>query len=82
MFNIRSAGGLSILQDGRPINVFNTQIGTGVTSIYDSDSEVIGIGTQFLDNVYNISGNHGGYSGTETIIILSLIHISEPTRPY
>ena len=72
MFSIRSAGGLSILQDGRPISVFNTQIGNGVTSIYDSDTEVIGIGTQFLDNVYNISGNHGGYSGTETIIICNV----------
>ena len=72
MFSIRSADGLSILQDGRPISVYNTQIGNGVTSIYDSDTEVIGIGTQFLDNVYNISGNHGGYSGTETIIICNV----------
>ena len=72
MFNIRAATGLSNLADGRPINIFNTQIGTGVTSVYDSDSEVIGIGTEFLDNVYNISGNHGGYSGTETIIICNI----------
>ena len=38
-----------------PIYISNTQIGNGVTSIYDSNSAVVGIGTTFLDNVYNIS---------------------------
>ena len=38
-----------------PIYISNTQIGTGVTSIYDSNDAKVGIGTTFLDNVYNIS---------------------------
>ena len=72
MFEVYSAGGLAVLADGRPISVFDTQIGTGVTSIYDSDSEIIGIGTEFLDNIYNISGNHGGYSGTTSILVCNI----------
>ena len=38
-----------------PIYISNTQVGNGVTSIYDSNTAVVGIGTTFLDNVYNIS---------------------------
>ena len=38
-----------------PIYITNTTVGTGVTSIFDSDSEVVGIGTTFLDNIYNIN---------------------------
>jgi hypothetical protein len=41
---------------GYPIYIFNTSIGNGVTSIIDTDSKVIGIGTTFLDNIYYISG--------------------------
>lgn len=32
----------------------NTHIGTGVTSVIESNSAVVGIGTTFLDNVYYI----------------------------
>ena len=45
-------GGLSI---GYPIYIYDTQIGSGVTSIDDSNSAVVGIGTTFLDNVYYVS---------------------------
>ena len=38
-----------------PIYISNTQIGTGVTSIYDANDRVVGIGTTFLDNIYNVS---------------------------
>ena len=38
------------------IYINNTKVGTGVTSILDTDTEIVGIGTQCLDNVYNISG--------------------------
>ena len=40
---------------GQPIYVFDTKVGQGVTSIYSSNSQIVGIGTIFLDNIYNIS---------------------------
>ena len=44
------------LQTGYPVYIHNTRIGSGVTSIDDSDSAIVGIGTTFLDNIYYISG--------------------------
>ena len=44
----------SNLQVGYPIYIFDTLVGNGVTSIITSDSEVIGIGTTYLDNVYHV----------------------------
>lgn len=44
--------GLSI---GYPIYIFDTKVGSGVTSIISNDQSIIGIGTRFLDNIYYIS---------------------------
>ena len=44
--------GLSV---GYPIYIYDTRIGSGVTSIDNSDSAIVGIGTTFLDNVYYVS---------------------------
>ena len=43
------------LATGYPIYIYDTQVGGGVTSINNSDSEVVGIGTTCVDNVYYIS---------------------------
>ena len=43
------------IQTGYPIYIHNTNIGSGVTSIDNSDTAVVGVGTTFLDNVYYIS---------------------------
>ena len=52
-FYLNSVGaGLSA---GYPIYIWNTNVGKGVTSIYNSNSSVVGVGTTFLDNIYNIS---------------------------
>ena len=51
----KDTSGYSDLLINYPIYITNTQIGTGVTSIYDANDKVVGIGTTFLDNVYNIS---------------------------
>ena len=45
-----------------PILIYDTQIGSGVTSVDNSDSAVVGIGTTFLDNIYYI--NQITYDGT------------------
>ena len=46
---------------GYPIFVYNTTVGTGVTSVNSGDASVVGIGTNFLDNVYivNSKTNNG-----------------------
>jgi len=43
------------LQPGYPLLVYNTTIGTGVTSVNSGNSSVVGIGTNFLDNVYIVN---------------------------
>jgi len=43
---------VSQLQVGYPIYIFDTFVGSGVTSIQSSDSDVIGIGTEYLNNIY------------------------------
>jgi hypothetical protein len=44
----------NVFVPGNPIYIYNTEVGNGVTSIDGSDSEVVGIGTTCLDNVYII----------------------------
>jgi hypothetical protein len=43
------------LSTGYPIYIYDTQVGTGVTSINSSNSETVGIGNSYLDNVYYVS---------------------------
>jgi hypothetical protein len=42
------------LSTGYPIYIFDTRVGKGVTSIDNSNSAVVGIGTTFADNIYYI----------------------------
>jgi hypothetical protein len=39
---------------GYPINVFDTNVGSGVTSVDFDNSSVVGIGTSYVDNIYYI----------------------------
>ncbi len=48
--------GLVPLQIGDPIFVYDTTVGNGVTSTDGVDTNVVGIGTSFVDNVYIIAG--------------------------
>lgn len=54
-FTLSSPGGFSGLVSGYPIYIFNTKVGSGVTSIINNDQNVVGIGTTFLDNIYYVS---------------------------
>ncbi len=54
------------LQNGYPIFVYDTLVGKGVTSIYTNNSNVVGFGTTFANNIYiiqqytyNLSNNTG-----------------------
>ena len=42
------------LTNGYPIYIYDTSVGTGVTSIDSGNSAVVGIGTTYLDNVYYV----------------------------
>jgi len=54
-FNLKDGGTYNNLVVNYPIYIHGTSIGSGVTSIYISDDNIVGIGTTFLDNVYNVS---------------------------
>jgi len=54
-FELYRPAGLTQLQIGYPIYVFRSYVGNGVVSIISNDSEVIGIGTSYVDNIYYIS---------------------------
>ena len=51
----KNLGDATDLQPGYPILIHQTTVGTGVTSIDANDASVVGIGTQFLDNVYIVA---------------------------
>jgi len=48
------------LQTGYYIYVSDTIVGNGVTSIIDTDDDIVGIGTTCVDNIYRISGLDAG----------------------
>jgi len=53
-FRVTDASDANDLSQGYPVMIYNTTVGTGVTSVDGEDSSTIGIGTQFLDNVYKV----------------------------
>jgi hypothetical protein len=55
------------LTTGYPIYIFNTSVGYGVTSINGNSSNVVGIGTTFLDNVYYIHSITASGSNAEIV---------------
>ena len=66
-FTVIDSNNFSGLSTGYPIYIYDTQIGSGVTSIDNSNSAVVGIGTTFLDNVYYVSD----WSNSSTVGILT-----------
>ena len=50
----RQNGVYTELEVGNPIYIFDTHVGTGITSIETTESDIVGISTQFIDNVYTI----------------------------
>ena len=48
------SGDFLSLSQGYPIYVYDTHVGSGVTSIDTTDSQTVGIGTTFLDNIYYV----------------------------
>ncbi len=65
------------LATGFPIYIFDTFVGNGVTSIDNSNSSVVGIGTSFLNNIYYI--NEFSYTGTTNINAEIICNINSGT---
>ena len=70
-FHLSGPSGYSGMQIGYPIYIFDTRIGSGLTSINTSNSTIVGIGTTFLDNIYIISAFSS--SGTVGIITCNIL---------
>ena len=53
------------LQPGYPVFIRDTSVGHGVTSVGSHNSSIVGIGTTFLDNVYQVASitTGGGEDG-------------------
>jgi len=61
---------------GYPIMVYGTKVGTGATSVFDSNDAVVAIGTTFLDNVYVVS-QKSFENGPDAELILN-VHSDSP----
>jgi len=59
-----NTGSWADLSVGYPISVFDTQVGSGVSSVYESGNGIVGVGTTFLDNIYRVA--HISVDGTAT----------------
>ena len=53
---------------GTPLYVFDTRVGSGVTSMDVSGVGTVGIGTTFVDNIYYSIGDWSGISGNLGVI--------------
>ena len=62
----------SPIEVGKPIYIFDTRVGTGVTSINNdgNDTHTVGIGGSFVDNVYIVESVNDTASGTGIVTCL------------
>jgi hypothetical protein len=76
-FTLEGPVGFSGIQTGYPIYIFDTRVGTGITSIDTSNSAVVGIGTTFADNIYYI--HQFSSSATVGIITCNILSTTSTT---
>jgi hypothetical protein len=74
--NNLDANNLVGLETGNPIYIYNTSIGSGVTSINTSNTSVVGVGTTYLDNIYQIHSWSGVVGDNNLGIITCNVHSS------
>ena len=75
-----TATGFVGLETGYPIYIYDTQVGGGVTSIDTSNSEVVGTGSTFVDNVYYISNYSFTSLNVETFVGILTCNIDSNTN--
>jgi hypothetical protein len=76
-FYLKGPVGFTGLQVGYPIYIFDTRVGNGVTSIDNSNSSIVGIGTTFIDNIYYV--HQFSYSATVGIITCNILSTTSTT---
>ena len=65
---------------GNPVLITDTQVGSGVTSVYESGSGIVGIGTTFIDNVYHVAQiSYPSASGNTGVITCNVEHFGNHT---
>ena len=76
-FSYDSGVQITDLEVGYPIYVSGTTVGHGLTSINTSNTDVVGIGTTFVDNIYYVNSiSIGSLVGIITANILSTTNTS------
>ena len=65
-FNLNATSFVGLVT-GYPLYIFNTSVGSGVTSIDGNNSAVVGIGTTFLDNIYYVHSITSSGSNSEIV---------------
>jgi len=76
-FNLNSADFDSNLIAGYPIFIYDTSVGSGVTSIDSSDSNTVGLGTTHIDNIYLVHSI--SYPGGTSAEIVANVHSATNT---
>jgi hypothetical protein len=72
-FYLNSNGNFNTLSVGYPLLISDTQIGIGITSIDSNNSNLVGIGTTYMNNIYYV--HDISYIGSNAVIT-SNIHSS------
>ena len=73
---------VDLFVQGNPVFIYDTEVGNGVTSTNGSDSEVVGIGTTCLDNIYIIQQfSSSGVSPNPVIGVMTCRVISSSNIP-
>ena len=73
-FHLNSNGDFSTINVGYPLLISDTRIGTGIISIDTNNSDLVGIGTTYLNNIYYVHSI--SYSGSNAVITSNINSLS------
>jgi hypothetical protein len=67
-YSLINVSNFATLNVGYPVLIFDTAVGAGLTSIYVNDSDVVGIGTSFLNNIYTVASISASGINAEIVV--------------
>jgi hypothetical protein len=73
--------GISGIQTGYYFTVFNSNVGNGVTSL-NSDGSIVGVGTSFIDNIYQVASVSIGQTSVPGIGITNVTKVVVSVSSY
>ena len=71
-FFFRATKNASRLLAGYPVFIRDTSVGHGVTSVDGHNSSIVGIGTTFLDNVYQVASTSNRIKMVKLFVMLKM----------